>query len=107
MRRESGEMKGRSIPRSLASAFPEYRLRDLGPRADAAMIIERTLEHGTRKELQWLFCRYSPEQIQGFVRDAGARRLSRRAFNYWRVVLGVSTFRLPPFQEAREVLWGR
>lgn len=106
-RKDVKRENGRSIPRSLVPAFPEYRLRDLDPRADAAVIIERTLEHGTRQELRWLFQRYPTAHIRKFVRESGARRLSKRAFNYWRLVLGVETFRVPPFQEMREVLWGR
>jgi len=100
-------MKNQAIPRSLAPAFPEYRLRDLDARRDAAIIIERALEHGTRRELQWLFQRYPRAQIQNFVKDVGARRLSKRAFNYWRVVLNVRDFRRAPFRELRESLWGR
>ncbi|MBI3913149.1 MAG: hypothetical protein HY327_02965 [Chloroflexi bacterium] len=96
-----------SIPRSLAPAFPEYRLRDLDRYADAAIIIERALEHGTRQELRWLFQNYPTSRIRRFVRESGARHLSKRAFNYWRLVLGVRQFRLPPFQKARQVLWGR
>ena len=96
-----------AIPRSLAPAFPEYRLRDLSPRSDASMIIERTLEHGTRKELNWLFENYSAARVRKFVTESGARRLSVRAFNYWRVVLKVKYFRHPPFEQMRQALWGR
>jgi hypothetical protein len=101
------KVKADSIPRSLAPAFPEYRLRDLDSRRDAAIIIERALEHGTRQELNWLFRFYSRAQIRNYVRDVGARRLTKRAFNYWRVVLDISTFRPTPFHEIRETLWGR
>ncbi|CAG0950017.1 hypothetical protein ANRL3_00164 [Anaerolineae bacterium] len=95
------------IPRTLAPAFPEYRLRDLDAHRDAAIIIERTLEHGTRRELQWLFRRYSRARIQNFVRAVGMRRLSKRAFNYWRLILNVSHFHHAPFQDLRDMLWGR
>jgi hypothetical protein len=95
------------IPRTLAPAFPEYRLRDLDARRDAAIVIERTLEHGTRRELQWLFRRYPRAQIQNFVRVVGARRLSKRAFNYWCLVLNIRRFQRAPFQDLRDSLWGR
>ncbi len=91
----------------MAPAFQEYRIRDLDPRVDASLVIERTLEYGTRKEIKWLFANYEPVRIRDFVRKSGSRRLSKRAFNYWRLVLGVDRYRRPPFERTRQALWSR
>ena len=93
------------IPPSLAICFAEYRLEALDLERDAVLIIERTLEDGTRAELRWLFASYGLPRIRDVVRRMGFRKLSKRAFAFWRLVLGVEEYVRPPWLTDRSALW--
>jgi hypothetical protein len=71
------------IPVSLRPFFQEYALEDLDPERSAFTVIERTLAWGGPPELRWLFARYGPEWLAGWVRQMGWRCLPRRRFEYW------------------------
>lgn len=93
-------------PDSLAPLFQEYDLQRLDLERDASLIIERTLEGGSQAEVQWLFQRYGEDRVREAVRDRGARHLSARAFNFWRLVLDVDDWRPHPWPEMADALWG-
>lgn len=93
------------IPDTLAPYLPEYDPAALDLERDADVIIGRTLEFGTRTELQWLFGHYGGDRVAAFVRRRGFRILSRRAFNYWCLVLEVEEFERPPFLSGPKTLW--
>ncbi len=83
----------------------EYNPRVLRQARDANLIIERTLEFGTWREVQWLFRIYRAERIRQFLRQHGERSLSQRAFNYWRKLLRVKRWHSLPFPTKRGELW--
>lgn len=93
------------IPSGLRPHFQEYNPNMLTKERDANLIIERTLEFGTWREIQWLFRVYGMRRIRFFVRNHGEHSLSRRAFNYWRKLLGVKQWRSLPFPTKRGELW--
>jgi hypothetical protein len=95
-RQTLGQLTPAGIPRSLRPCFQEYDLDRLDPEEHAALIIERTLAYGDRRELRWLFDRYGRTQITDWVQRMGARRLSWRRYNLWCVLL-----ELPPAQRLR------
>lgn len=78
-----------SIPRSMAPFFQEYDLDKLDLVRNSQTIIERTLQYGNRDELAWLFQQYDRGQVADWVRRLGARRLFRRNFDFWRLMLDV------------------
>lgn len=94
-----------TIPPTLARCFQEYRVADLDVEKDADLILGRTLEFGTRAELRWLFGTYGAERIRDFVRRRGFRRLSKRAFTFWRTVLGVKEYARPPWPSTGPSVW--
>lgn len=96
----------RTLPASLAPFFQEYEFSHLDPDRDATIIIDRTLEYGNREEIRWLFRRYGIERVRRAVQERGARHLSPRSFTYWRLVLGIDTWRPHPWPQAAHVLWG-
>lgn len=98
-------VKRARIPKRLGPYFQEYDFRELNLERDANIIIQRTLEFGTISEIQWLFRVYGKARVKQFVRELGERGLSRRAFNYWKMLLGVRTWRKSPFTISREQLW--
>lgn len=95
------------IPPGLAPYFQEYDVAALDLRADADLILQRTLEHGTWEEVRWLFGVYGAPRVRRFVREHGERWLSKVAFNYWRKLLRVRRLRRMPFPTARGELWPR
>ncbi len=95
------------VPETLAPFFPDYEFKRLNPKADAELIMERTLEYGNFLELRWLFTCYGEDRVRDFVRKHGYRSLSRRAFHYWRLILDVAEPECPPWAETAAELWGR
>lgn len=104
------------IPKGLAPYFREYDFKKLDSGRDAAIVIQRGLEFGTMRELQWLFRVYGKERIKQFVYEYGKRGLSRKAFNYWRKLFELKYWRKASFegtnwdraqieQEIRNQLW--
>lgn len=93
------------IPVGLRPHFQEYNPRVLRQARDANLIIERTLEFGTWREVQWLFRLYRAERIRLFLRQHGEHTLSRRTFNYWRKLLRVRRWHSLPFPTKRGELW--
>lgn len=94
------------LPESLAPFFPEYAPGSLDLEAAAAVIVERTLQHGNQAEIRWLFATYGEDRVAAVVRERGARHLGARAFAFWRLVLGIETWRRHPWGDATSVLWG-
>ena len=90
-----------NIPRSLAPFFQEYDLEKLDPHQHWELIVERTLAYGNRQELRWLFRRYGEPAIADWVRRMGWRRLPRRRFNLWCVLLEIEAPHKPPLWEQR------
>lgn len=89
------------IPSSLRPFFQEYTLESLDPSLHAELIIERTLAHGNRLELRWLFVRYGRTRIAAWVRRSGRRRLPWRRYNLWCVLLGLPLTQHPHVEGRR------
>lgn len=95
----------RTIPPTLTRYFQEYRVEDLDVERNADLIIERVLEFGTRTELRWLFATYGADRIRDFVRRRGFRKLSKRAFTFWRTVLRIKEYGRPPWLKESRSVW--
>lgn len=91
----------RGIPRSLAPFFQEYDLEKLDPDQHWELVVERTLAYGNRQELRWLFQRYGRPRIAGWVQRMGWRRLPKRRFNLWCVLLDIQDPQIPLVREQR------
>lgn len=89
-----------SIPSSLRPYFQEYDFAQLTVGAHAELVIERTLNYGNRTELRWLFEQYGWQRITAWVVARGAKRLSRRRYHLWCVLLEVS-----PTPLAKTSIW--
>lgn len=96
-----------SIPLTLASYFPECDLSEIDPEGDADILIERTLEYGDRREVAWLCSTLGESRIQEFLRRRGTRALSKRAFAFWCLVLGVEQWHRSAWGDTADLLWGR
>lgn len=91
------------IPYSLAPCFQEYNLDELSLTAHSDLVIERVLARGNRQELRWLFGRYGRAQIEAWVRQFGLRRLPRRRYNLWCVLLELP--RAVPSRSKESRIW--
>lgn len=89
----------------MARYFQEYDFSSLDIEKDADLIIGRALEYGTREELKWLFKTYGSKKIKEFVRTRGYRSLSKRGFNYWRIVLRIRRYQKPSWLKDKHLLW--
>lgn len=78
-----------SIPGTAAPFFQEYTFSGLDVQRHATLVIERILAHGNRAEVRWLFETYGLDKVRAWVSQDGARRLSRRRYQLWCVVLEI------------------
>ncbi|MBV6451750.1 MAG: hypothetical protein MHPDNHAH_02497 [Anaerolineales bacterium] len=78
-----------SIPPTLAPFFQEYEFAKLAPGTAAPLIIERTLQFGSRAEIRWLFTQYTRPQITEWFRKYAKERLPNPHRAFWRIVLEI------------------
>lgn len=95
------------IPKRLESYIQDYDFKSLKLERDANLIIERTLEFGTWRDLRWLLRVYGSQRISRYLREMGERNLSPEAFNYWRKMFHLKTWRHSPFDIKRGEIWQR
>lgn len=90
------------LPQSSEWLFPEYDFAQMNPQEYAGVIIERILDRGSWPEIRWLIEYYGKAGVAQWVRQHGYRRLDRRAFAYWRWLLGIRRYRRPPWERVKE-----
>ena len=90
------------LPPSTAWLFPEYKFDQMNSREYVNVIIERTLGRGSWEQIRWLFDRYDRPRISQWVQRHGYRRLDKRAFHYWRWMLGIIEYRRPPWESQHD-----
>jgi len=91
------------LPASLAPCFQEYQLSALDAEADRALVIERVLAYGNRAEVRWLLGRYGQPTVVAWIERSGARRLPRRRYVVWSVIL--CDGKVPPAGASGAVAW--
>lgn len=89
------------LPVSSEWLFPEYDFARMEPTEYAGVIIERILDRGSWAEIRWLVDTYGKRGIAQWVRAHGYRRLDPRAFNYWRTMLGIKRYQVPPWEKIK------
>jgi hypothetical protein len=78
-----------SIPETARPYFQEYDFEQIDPERNADLIIERLLAYGDRAEVLWLQRQYGQARLQKWLSAAGVRRLSRRRYRLWCVLMDV------------------
>lgn len=94
------ELASNGLPASSKWLFPEYEFARMDPDGYASVVIERILDRGSWAEIRWLIERYGKREVAKWVRQHGYRRLDRRAFEYWRWMLGVKRYKIPPWERS-------
>ena len=89
------------LPQSTAWLFPEYEFARMNSDDFENVIIERILDRGSWAEIGWLIDTYGKREIAKWVRAHGYRRLDRRTFAYWRDMLGIKRYKVPPWERVK------
>lgn len=95
------ELAPNGLPASSEWLFPEYDFARMTAEEYAGVIIERILDRGSWAEIRWLVDTYGQRGIAKWVRAHGYRRLDARAFNYWRNMLGIKRYTVPPWEKVK------
>jgi hypothetical protein len=69
--------------------FQEYNFAVLDLERDIELILERVLQNGNREEVRWLLRHYGNKRVKQWITMTGSRRLSRRRYHMWCVLLDV------------------
>ena len=88
------------IPVTTAPFFQEYSFSELNPETHAILVIERLLAYGNRVEVRWLFDTYGKARLRSWLTEMGSRRLPRRRYHLWCVLLDV-----PEDLQPRRQIW--
>ncbi len=97
------------LPASSVRLFPEYDFARMNPDHYAGVIMERVLDRGSWAEIRWLLETYGKREIAKWVRAHGYRRLDKCAFNYWRNMLDIKRYTVPPWEHSESAFraWKR
>ena len=79
------------LPKFLELYLPSYDISkmDLKNISDKKLIIEAVLNHGTLREIKWLFRTYSMREIKNILRNPRRGYWDARALNFWTKVLDI------------------
>lgn len=79
----------KKLPRFLQSALWSYRLDKLDLQKDKELIISQILNHGTWKQLQWLWQNYSEKEIESVFKKPFRGFWREEVLNYWSQIFGL------------------
>ena len=79
-----------AIPETARLFFQEYAFERLDPQRDGDLVIERLLAYGNREKVRWLLEHYGHWRVRSWLSESGARRLPRRRYRLWCVLLDVT-----------------
>lgn len=87
--------------------FDDTRVEDIDPQKHAPFIIARVLDRGTIRSVAALLRLYDRERIRDFLRDGGARQISRRTLALWKAFLNLSSEACTPRSslQSRSEFW--
>lgn len=87
--------------------FWDTDVQSISVKQNATFIIERLLESGDEKAVQWLFHQYSKSELSEVVRNS--RRLSARSSNFWAYILDIPHKEIlclsKSFQKTYRAIW--
>ena len=78
-----------SIPETARSFFQEFNFEEIDPVRNSDLVIERLLAFGNRDEVNWLLRHFGQVRVQRWLSEDGIRRLPRRRYRLWCVLLDV------------------
>jgi hypothetical protein len=103
---EPAQCATRAVPRFLRPFLWDVRLADLSLDRHRDFILGRLLEYGGPTAMHWGLRTYSRKVVAEFLKHRGATVLSRRAWNFWAVQLGLNAARHVPAWRHHGRAWG-
>lgn len=104
---ELHQFQTHQLPTFLRSFFWDTRLADLSAEHHREFILNRLLELGDRRALQWVLRTYPRPALLDFLDGRGKDALSRRAWSFWHSYLqGIPTRRRPASWRWEGRPWG-
>lgn len=82
-----------AVPSRLRRFFWDVRLSELSVDQHRDFIVARVLESGDREALRWLLRTYSRDALTAFLSGRGAELLTRRAWTFWCLFVGLNARR--------------
>ena len=79
------------LPKFLEPILPSYDISkmDLNHPNDKKLIIEAVLNHGTTKEIKWLFKTYNSKEIKNVIKNPSRGCWDIRVLNFWTKIFKV------------------
>jgi hypothetical protein len=97
----------KDIPRFLEKYFWDVNFSELSKEKNFQFIIERILEYGDRKEIQWMKNNFSSEQIKEKILKS--KNLSPKSANFCRFIYNLDkskiSFLKKLFQKKQKRIW--
>ena len=95
------------IPKDLKRYFWDVDFKNLDKDKYSHFIIERILELGDRKAVEWMKDNFSQEEIKRVVYSS--RNLSRKSANFWRLIFNLDKNKIlcfkKSFQNKQKIVW--
>jgi len=97
----------KNIPQFLEKYFWDVNFLELNIEKDSQFIIERILENGDKKEIQWMKNNFSSEQIREMILNS--KNLSPKSVNFWRHIYNLDKSKIlclkKLFQKKQKRIW--
>lgn len=74
-------MKSNKLPKFLYEYFWDTKAEKVNPQQSWQVVIEKILEYGDQKSINWLFSYYSKPKIKQVIKKT--RNLSPKSANFW------------------------
>jgi hypothetical protein len=93
----STQMIAEKIPHYVAPFLWSYDIEKIDLERDKNRIVINVLNLGTKGATEWLFSKYSKEEIKNIVSSSLSGEWNKKSLHYWRLILDITT----PLKTAR------
>ena len=95
------------IPNFVKKYFWDTDFPNLNKKNHSEFIIERILEYGDKKTVEWMRGEFKLDQIKNVLQKS--RNLSRKSANFWQIVLDLNKDKIlclkKSFLKRQELIW--
>lgn len=97
----------KSLPKFLKKSFWDVDFLKIGRDFHSQFIIERILEYGNEKSVNWMRRNFKPHKIKNII--SKSKRLSSRSANFWSIYFKINQDKIlclkKSFQEKQSLIW--
>ena len=97
----------KSLPKFLKKYFWDVDFSQLDKKLHSRFIIERILEYGDKKSVNWMKRNFKPAQIKDII--SKSKNLSPRSANFWQLIFQIDRNKIlclkKSFQERQKSIW--